>query len=60
MEEVTIKSTGTGSAGPWVLVEWPIEGCDFLDSTFLTPKSGKLDAKWIKGAKIKVPKQLLK
>ena len=60
MEEVTIKATGTGSAGPWVLVEWAIEGCEFLDSAFLTPKAGKLDAKWIKGAKIKVPKQLLK
>ena len=60
MEEVTVKATGTGSAGAWVLVEWAIEGCEFLDSAFLTPKSGKLDPKWVKGTKIKVPKQLLK
>lgn len=60
MEEVTIKNTGIGSAGAWVLVEWPIKDCDFLDSAFLTPKDGKLKAGWTTGAKIKVPKQLLK
>lgn len=60
MEEVTIKSMGMGSKGAWVLVEWELKDCDFLDSAFLTPKSGKLDPKWKEGGKIKVPKQLLK
>jgi hypothetical protein len=60
MKKVKIKNTGIGSKGAWVLVEWELEGCDFLDSAFLIPKDGKLKPTWKPGVEIEVPTSLLK